>query len=45
MDVTNCSLDAPGLVFATDHIHIVQKLPWILLSDGLPEHLGRRPRV
>jgi hypothetical protein len=45
MDVTTCSLDAPESVFASDHIHIARKLPWIHLADGLPEHLGRRPRV
>ena len=42
IDVTTCSLDAPAEVPPEDHVFTAGKLPWIKLSDGLPQHSGVR---
>ncbi len=38
IDVTVVTLDDPGAAPPTSHIWVSHKLPWISLSDGLPQH-------
>jgi hypothetical protein len=45
VDVTTCSLDQPESVPPRDHIHVSSKLPWIALSDRLPQFLQTRSSV
>lgn len=37
IDITVCSFDQPGNVTPSDHTWTEDRLPWIHLSDGLPE--------
>jgi hypothetical protein len=37
IDVTTCSLDQPETVPPRDHTHVSSRLPWISLSDALPQ--------
>ena len=44
MAVTVCSLDQPATVTPADHTWVDDRLPWILLADGLPTYgQNRRP--
>src|SRR5262245_29720646 len=43
IDITTCSLDHPDDVPARDHIFIGNKVRWIDVSDGLPQHPAERP--
>lgn len=43
IDITTCSLDAPGLVPPQDHTFVGSKLAWLTLADGLPQY--RRSRA
>jgi len=38
IDVTACSLDAPGEVTPEDHVWCDRMIPWIKLADGLPRY-------
>src|SRR5262245_19810432 len=42
IDVTVCSLDCPDALTPADHIWTEDKLPWVRLADGLPEHRQKR---
>lgn len=39
LDVTLASLDDAFDLAPRAHIWVAQKLPWVVLSDGLPQHL------
>ncbi|MEO1198768.1 MAG: GFA family protein [Pseudomonadota bacterium] len=34
------TMDAPETYVATAHVYMAEKLPWIHLDDGLPQHQG-----
>ena len=36
--VTAATLDEPGAVTPTAHVYVEEKLPWVRLDDGLPQH-------
>jgi len=38
IDITLVSLDDAGLVSPGRHIWVVDKLPWVHISDGLPQY-------
>lgn len=40
IDVTLATLDDPAAVAPQMHVWTAQKLPWVQLSDGLPQHAG-----
>ncbi|TKC89345.1 GFA family protein [Trinickia terrae] len=40
IDISTCSLDAPERVPPRHHTWTAQKLPWVNLSDGLPQYRG-----
>ena len=42
LDVTTCSLDAPGDVPPADDTHAASKLPWVVLDARLPHFAGYR---
>jgi hypothetical protein len=42
IDVTTCSLDDPHRVPPTDHTFIADKVAWVKLCDGLPQHPAKR---
>ena len=42
VDITTCSLDAPAEIPPEDHTFVGSKIPWIELSDGLPQYGGAR---
>ncbi len=44
IDVTVCSMDDPASMTPTHHTWIEDRLPWIRLADGLPQHAQRRLR-
>jgi hypothetical protein len=37
IDVTLASLDDPGALAPTMHVWVSDKLPWVSISDGLPQ--------
>lgn len=37
MDVTLASLDDPSALAPTCHIYVEEKLPWLIIGDGLPQ--------
>ena len=43
IDIATCSLDHPEQVPPQDHIYVGDRLSWIKMADGLPEHPGARP--
>lgn len=43
VDVTVSSFDHPEAVSPADHTWVEDRLPWIQLADGLPEHRQGRP--
>jgi hypothetical protein len=43
IDVTVSSFDRPDAVSPADHTWVEDRLPWIQLADGLPEHRQGRP--
>jgi hypothetical protein len=43
IDVTVSTFDRPEAVSPVDHIWVEDRLPWIQMADGLPEH--RRERL
>ena len=47
VDVTAGSLDQPGRVTPDRHVYEPDRIPWLLMSDGLPRHIGdsRTPRI
>lgn len=34
------TLDDPSAFMPTAHVHVAEKLPWLELNDGLPQHQG-----
>lgn len=42
IDVTLASLDEPARLVPERHIWVADKLPWVTLGDGLPQHPGWR---
>jgi len=40
IDVTVCSMDRPDLFPPKGHIWLEDKISWVNLNDGLPQHLG-----
>lgn len=38
VDISLAGFDDPGRFSPTSHIWIEDKLPWVVLSDGLPQH-------
>lgn len=38
IDITVATLDDPGSLTPTSHIWVSDKLPWITISDGLPQY-------
>lgn len=42
IDIAVATLDDPGSVTPTSHIWVSDKLPWVNISDGLPEYQGWR---
>ena len=38
IEVTVCSFDHPEAVTPADHVWVEDRLPWIRLDDGLPQH-------
>jgi hypothetical protein len=44
IDVTTASLDDPNAVPPTEHIWAANRLGWVKLADGLPQHPGARPK-
>jgi hypothetical protein len=45
IDVTTCSLDAPNAVAPNDHTWASQRLPWLPISDGLPQYPRGRDKA
>lgn len=43
IDVTLASLDDPGALAPTMHVWVSDKLPWVSISDGLPQFDGAPP--
>ena len=43
VDVTTCSLDAPGAVPPLDHVRVSSRVPWMQGEDELPEYRETRP--
>jgi hypothetical protein len=43
VDVTVCSFDHPDKVTPADQTWVDDRLPWIRLTDELPEHKNARP--
>lgn len=43
IDVTLASLGDPTDLSPTAHIWVSDKLPWVILNDGLPQHPGSPP--
>jgi len=37
IDVTLASLDAPGALAPHTHVWVGDKLPWVVIADGLPQ--------
>jgi len=37
IDVTLASLDAPAALAPRMHVWVAEKLPWLVISDGLPQ--------
>jgi hypothetical protein len=44
IDVTLASLDAPAALAPRDHLWVQDKLPWVRINDGLPQHATVRGR-
>lgn len=44
IDVTVSTLDQPERAAPDRHIWIVSKLPWVQISDGLPQELRETPK-
>jgi hypothetical protein len=42
LDITVCSLDHPEALMPEDHTWVGDRLSWIGLSDGLPQHVRAR---
>jgi hypothetical protein len=38
LDVALAALDDPGAIEPACHLWVSEKLPWIVLGDGLPQH-------
>ncbi len=38
IDITTCSLANPELMPPKDHTWVESKLPWVMISDDLPQH-------
>jgi hypothetical protein len=38
LDLTIASLDEPGALAPECHIWVSQRLPWVVLGDGLPQY-------
>lgn len=43
IDITTASLDEPERVAPADHTYASSRLPWVKLSDGLPQFPQHRP--
>ncbi len=43
IDVTVCSLDAPGQLPPRDHTYVSSQLRWVRLADDLPRYSQARP--
>ncbi len=43
IDISTASLDHPESVPPEDHVWTAEKLPWISIDDGLPQHRDGRP--
>jgi len=43
VDVTLASLDDGSELRPTVHIWVAEKLPWVIISDGLPQYERRVP--
>jgi hypothetical protein len=43
IDVTLASLEAAAQLAPQAHVWVADKLPWVLLPDGLPQHHGALP--
>lgn len=39
------AFDDPGLIKPTEHIWVSEKVPWLALEDGLPQHPERSPSL
>lgn len=40
VDVTVGSLDRPERLAPTHHVYEPSRIPWLVMSDGLPRHVG-----
>jgi hypothetical protein len=40
IDLYAVTLDDPGAVWPTMHVHAAEQLPWIEIADDLPRHAG-----
>jgi hypothetical protein len=40
IDVTLATLDEPGILAPRMHVWVADKLPWVTISDGLPQLAG-----
>jgi hypothetical protein len=40
IDVTLATLDEPGSLAPQMHVWVAEKLPWVMISDGLPQYAG-----
>jgi hypothetical protein len=47
VDITAGSLDHPESLTPNRHLYEPDRIPWLVMSDGLPRHVGdsRSPRV
>jgi hypothetical protein len=43
IDVALATLDEPQRLAAEAHVWVADKLPWMQISDGLPQHAGGMP--
>lgn len=41
-DLTLCSLDTPELLAPRDHTFTSERLPWVVIADGLPRYPSTR---
>ncbi len=40
IDVTLATLDEPAALAPQMHVWVAEKLPWVRISDGLPQYAG-----
>jgi len=43
IDVTLATLDDPALIAPRMHVWVAERLPWVTIADGLPQHSAGPP--